>query len=128
MSSDPATLAEIILGAGLLNIFLETGKWLRNRKRDRVDVTGRAQEIAFELMEKLHGSLEDAQRDAQAAKQEASEARQAAAQARLQLNELNSALDQVIAWAWMAKRELDAHGVDIAPIPIRRFGTNGAGG
>jgi hypothetical protein len=128
VSSDPATLAEIILGAGLLNIFLETGKWLRNRKRNQVDVTGRAQEIAFELMEKLHGSLEEAQRDASAAKLEASEARQAVAQARLQLDELHTALDEVIAWARMAKRELDAHGVEIAPIPVHRFGTNGVAG
>ena len=111
---DSATLAEVILGAGLLNFAVEVAKRLMGRKRDQVDVAGRAQGIALQIMEELRN--------------ETTAARREVAELRRTVSELDAELSQWVAWSRMAKREFDNRGIVVAPFPTRRFDVNGTSG
>jgi hypothetical protein len=104
VNTDPATVAEIVLGAGLLNIFAEVTKRLMGRKGAKVDAAAQVTETALELLQPLRTEL--------------TQARHEAAQLRGELEDLRGEFGQLIAWAQMAKRELEANGISIAPLPI----------
>jgi uncharacterized protein YlxW (UPF0749 family) len=106
VNTDAATLAEILLGAGLLNICTEVAKRLMGRKGAKVDAAAKVTETALELLQPLRKELGQARKDAR--------------DLRVEVEQLRDELGELIAWARMANRELEANGITVPPIPLRR--------
>jgi hypothetical protein len=113
MNVDWATLAEVFVGLGFAAGLQQIYRRIINRRSIKIDVAAKLQGMSIDFADQMF------ERE-KAALAKADELDKKLASLREGFTEIETFAEELLTWARAAKRELDARGIDIRPIPIRR--------